>query len=188
MVVRNYKVYCYLRLSELEAKEQKCRKKLDKFIETNNIYVDEIIEEIISGSVAANNRERFNSLLSVIRRDDILITLRLLDLGRYYSETHDIVSFLNDKGVKLCILNLPYFNDWLFIQDKRIYHMSVDLLQHLLIEMIVLEKKNKAMSVKIGMTEALAKGKAPGRPIARVPATFKKTIKSLSQVLMEECV
>lgn len=64
MIVRNHKVYCYLRLSELEANEQKCRKALDNFIENNNIEVDEIIEEIVSGSVSVVNREKFSTALT----------------------------------------------------------------------------------------------------------------------------
>ncbi len=44
------------------------------------------------------------------------------------------------------------------------------------------------MSVKIGMTRALEKGKAPEHPKTKVSATFKKTIKNLSKVLMEEGV
>lgn len=109
MIVRNHKVYCYLRLSELEASEQKCRKLLDDFIENNNIEVDEIIEEIVSGNVAVINREKFNRLLNDLRKDDILITLRLLDLGRYYYETHDVLIYLNDKGVKLCYIKFALF-------------------------------------------------------------------------------
>lgn len=72
---------------------------------------------------------------------------------------------------------MPYFNDWLFIQDERIYHIIFDLLHHLLIELVVLEKKNKTMSVKIGMAEAVEKGKVTGHPKTSVPTTFKKNCK-----------
>lgn len=146
MKYRNYKIYYYLRLSE----------------------------EIISGSVLAVNRDKFNKIVQNVRKNDILITLRFLDLGRYYSDTYDVLEILNEKDVKVCILNLPYFNDWLFIQDKRLYPIIFELLQALLKESVILEKQNKIISTKLGMLKAMEEGKKVGHPKTLVSVTFKR--------------
>lgn len=174
MLLRSYRIYCYLRLNEEEAKEKSCKQRLARFIKGNSLNVDMMVEEIVSGNILAANRKKFSELLEVMRENDVLIIARLMDLGRYFADTYETLMLLHKKGVKLCIINLPYFNNWQLVQDKKSYNIVFSLLQVLLKESVTLEKQNISIKTKIGMMNAVEKGKKPGHPKTLVPVTFKR--------------
>ena len=137
----DYKIYCYLRLNETEFVERKCRRKIEAFLKSNNILAEDFIEEVISGNILAKNRRKLMWLVQELRNDDILIVLRLLDLGRYYSDTIETIKELNKKGVRICILDVKGLNNWFYIINDNVYQIMIDLLIDMMMLLVADEKK-----------------------------------------------
>lgn len=172
------RVYCYIRLNQEEDRIGDLRRKLDDFILRNQIYVYEIIVDIISSSTLAETRVKFSRLLEELRAGDILITMRYLDLGRYVQDSLETILFLCNKNIKVVILEIPLLGNWNFILEDRYYDDGIRLLVLLKTELAVKSKEILSLNTKLGMKISIEKNnKKPGHPIAAVPKNFKKKYK-----------
>jgi len=151
------------------------RKSLYTFIEENDLEIFEIVEEVIGGNMPTDKRIKFAALIDELRKNDYLITCKRLDLGRSYEEVIETLNQLSEKQVSLCILELPFFNDWNYIIDKRLYKTVLKLLIQNLEELSGLNKQYKSNSTKSGMKKVAEEGvKHIGHPVVEVPESFKK--------------
>lgn len=174
----DFKVYGYLRMNETEFAERTLYMKLEAFLRSNNLMIEDVISEFVSGSVKARNREKLPFLVHELRKNDVLVVVRLLDLGRYYADTLETVSFLNQKGVRLCILDIEGFNNWFFVINDNLYQVMVKILLDMLTLLVVQEKRIQALNTKIGMYKSEEKGKKPGRPKVEIPRSYITKYKS----------
>jgi putative DNA-invertase from lambdoid prophage Rac len=65
-----------------------------------------VVEEVISGSVAANERPGFRKLIERLERGDVLIVCKLDRLGRSAMDVRATVEALDRAGIRVCCLAL----------------------------------------------------------------------------------
>jgi len=65
-----------------------------------------VIEEIVSGSVAAMSRPGFSSLMNKLERGDILIVTKIDRLGRNAHDVRSVVEHLAEVGIRVHCLQL----------------------------------------------------------------------------------
>lgn len=65
-----------------------------------------VVEEIISGSVSANERPGFRKLLERLEQGDVLVVSKLDRLGRNAMDVRSTVESLEHSGIKVCCLAL----------------------------------------------------------------------------------
>lgn len=175
---KDYRIYGYLRLNVKDSSNTKWIRKFYQFIEDNSLEVDEIVEEVIGGNISIYNRFKFIDLVNVLRKYDILIICRRLDVGRSYAEVIEILNQLRSKEVKVCILELPFFDYWHYIEDNRLYNSVYDLMLLYLKELEDLDRQCKSETTKRGMKKVAEAGvKRIGHPVVAVPDRFKKNYK-----------
>ena len=69
---------------------------LRQYAQANDFAIDEIVEERVSGTVKAENREEYARLKDKLRHDDVLI---ITDLDRLGRNADDVIMELKDlKG------------------------------------------------------------------------------------------
>ncbi|HAT1528657.1 TPA: recombinase family protein [Morganella morganii] len=98
------RIFAYCRVSPLEqTTENQCRE-----IENAGFSVrsQRIIEEKISGSVAASERPGFNRLLDQLENGDVLIVTKLDRLGRNAMDIRKTVEQLAESGIRVHCLVL----------------------------------------------------------------------------------
>lgn len=152
---------------------------LNQYAQANNFTIDEIIEERISGTIKAENREEYSKLKDKMRKDDILI---ITDLDRLGRNADDVISELKDlkmNGIRVIALDMPYMNEWNLekVQDSSIYDMVIDIVITIKAHMAQQEREKTVNRINQGLAVAKAKGKTLGRPKAEIPEEFKKEYK-----------
>ncbi|MEM8325639.1 recombinase family protein [Morganella morganii] len=98
------RIFAYCRVSTLEQTTENQRRE----IETAGFSVrsQRIIEEKISGSVAASERPGFNRLLDRLENGDVLIVTKLDRLGRNVMDIRKTVEQLSESGIRVHCLAL----------------------------------------------------------------------------------
>lgn len=162
-------IYGYLQLSQEEKENGKQRQWLESYLEDNKIDYTRIIEEVVSASVSAKNRQRFQGLCEILKTGDILVVTDIERLGRYRKNSLEVFKELINKGVIICILDLPYFNDWRLVQNPHLYNINTKLLIKKEEEIVRLQHQIKSNSTLFGMKKAESQGKKIGRPKMKLP-------------------
>ncbi|WGM03468.1 recombinase family protein [Arsenophonus nasoniae] len=98
------RVFAYCRVSTLEQTTENQRREIEAA--GFNIKPHRIVEENVSGSVAANERNGFVRLTDRLEPDDILVVTKLDRLGRNAIDIRKTVENLASLGVKVHCLAL----------------------------------------------------------------------------------
>ncbi|HGJ5854647.1 recombinase family protein, partial [Arsenophonus nasoniae] len=98
------RVFAYCRVSTLEQTTENQRREIEAA--GFNIKPHRIVEENVSGSVAANERNGFVRLTDRLEPDDILVVTKLDRLGRNAIDIRKTVENLASVGVKVHCLAL----------------------------------------------------------------------------------
>ena len=170
-------IYGYMRISTQKEKQTTDRQKLtlDKYAKENGFTFDKIVEERVSGSVKAENRDVYNDLKTkTLRRDDILVITDLDRLGRNADDVIIELKDLKTKGIRVIALDIPYMNEYQKIQDNSLYDMIIDIVITLKAHMGQQEREKTINRINQGLDVARAKGKKLGRPTAQLPEHFVK--------------
>ncbi|MBZ0314757.1 recombinase family protein [Clostridium butyricum] len=169
-------IFGYMRISTQKEKQTTDRQRitLEQYASDNGFKLDEIVEERISGTVKAENRQQYSQLKSKLRRDDILIVTDIDRLGRNADDV--IIEFkqLKSYGIRVIALDTPYLNEWDKVQDSSIYDMIADIFITLKAHMAQQEREKTVQRINQGLEVAKAKGKTLGRPKAELPGNFIK--------------
>jgi DNA invertase Pin-like site-specific DNA recombinase len=123
-------IYGYMRISTQKEKQTTDRQRitLEQYAKESSFTFDKIVEERISGTVKAKNREVYNDLKTkTLRKDDILIITDLDRLGRNADDVISELKHLKSKGIRVIALDIPYMNEYQKVQDSSIYDMVVDI-------------------------------------------------------------
>ena len=134
-----------------------------------------IIEDVVSGSVAAMERKEFSNLVThKLEAGDTLVVLKLDRLGRDCIDLQKTVDMLIAKGIKLICLDLP-------VQDlsKPEGRMMLQMFG----AFAEFERNRIRERTKQGLQRVKAQGKVLGRPVAvnTTEAVLEHKAKGLSQ-------
>ncbi|ELE3233515.1 recombinase family protein [Salmonella enterica subsp. enterica serovar Muenchen] len=98
------RIFAYCRVSTLEQTTENQRREIESA--GFNVRPQRIIEEQISGSVAASERPGFNRLLDRLESSDVLIVTKLDRLGRNAMDIRKTVEQLTESGIRVHCLAL----------------------------------------------------------------------------------
>ena len=98
------RIFAYCRVSTLEQTTENQRREIESV--GFNVRPQRIIEEQISGSVAASERPGFNRLLDRLESGDVLIVTKLDRLGRNAMDIRKTVEQLTESGIRVHCLAL----------------------------------------------------------------------------------
>ena len=98
------RIFAYCRVSTLEQTIENQRREIESA--GFNVRPQRIIEEHISGSVAASERLGFNRLLDRLESGDVLIVTKLDRLGRNAMDIRKTVEQLTESGIRVHCLAL----------------------------------------------------------------------------------
>lgn len=98
------RIFAYCRVSTLEQTTENQRREIDTA--GFSVRSQRIIEEKISGSVAASERPGFNRLLDRLENGDVLIVTKLDRLGRNAMDIMKTVEQLAESGIRVHCLAL----------------------------------------------------------------------------------
>ncbi len=171
-------VYGYMRISTKKEKQTTDRQRitLEGYAKQNDFKFDSILEERVSGTIKAENREVFSKLKNnMLRADDILI---ITDLDRLGRNADDVISELKDlkvKGIKVIALDIPYMNEFNKLNgEDSIYEMVVDIVITLKAHMAQQEREKTVSRINQGLDVARAKGTKLGRPNLELTKEFNR--------------
>jgi DNA invertase Pin-like site-specific DNA recombinase len=170
-------IFGYMRISTTKSTQKTDRQllTLKTYAEENNFKFDEIVEERVSGTVKADNREEYSKLKERLRNGDILVITDLDRLGRNADNVIMELKDLKSKGIKAIALDIPHMNEWNKINgNDSIYEMIVDIVITLKAHMAQQEREKTVSRINQGLDVARAKGTKLGRPKAELPNDFIK--------------
>lgn len=172
----NKKIFGYMRISTKKESQTTDRQLLilEEYAKENNFKIDEIVEERISGTVKAENREVYRKLRGKMRKGDILIITDLDRLGRNADDTILEFKQLKAEGIKVIALDIPFLNEWNKSQDDSMYNMIVDMMITLKSHMAQQENEKRTKAINRGLDVARGKGKTLGRPKVELENDFIK--------------
>lgn len=98
------RIFAYCRVSTLEQTTENQRREIESA--GFSVKSQRIIEEQISGSVAASERPGFNRLLDRLENGDVLIVTKLDRLGRNAMDIRKTVEQLAESGIRVHCLAL----------------------------------------------------------------------------------
>ena len=182
-------IFGYCRISTKKATQVTDRQveTLNKYAKENNFQIDEIVEERISGTVKADNREEYNKLKDKLRKGDIVLVTDVDRLGRNADDVIMELKELKSKGIRVIALDVPHMNDWNKANDSSIYDMIIDIVITLKAHMAQQEREKTVSRINQGIASMEVKedgkryskktGNAQGRPKAEIPKEFIKEYK-----------
>lgn len=181
-------IFGYCRISTKKATQVTDRQveTLNSYAKENNFVIDEIIEERVSGTVKADNREEYNKLKDKLRKDDVLIVTDVDRLGRNADDVIMELKELKSKGIRVIALDVPHMNDWNKVNNDSIYDMIIDIVITLKAHMAQQEREKTvnrinqgiaSMPIVDGKKVSKKTGNAQGRPKVELPREFIKEYK-----------
>lgn len=169
-------IFAYMRISTHKETQTTDRQRitLETYAKENKFEFDEIVEERVSGTIKANNREKYSKLKDKLRTNDILVITDLDRLGRNADDVIMELKELKSKGIRVIALDMPYMSDWNKANDNSIYDMVIDIVITIKAHMAQQEREKTVSRINQGLEVARAKGKKLGRPQVELPENFKK--------------
>lgn len=123
-----------------------------------NVTPSRIVEETVSGGVAAMERPKFSNLIdNKLEAGDTLVVLKLDRLGRNNIDVQNTVNMLLERGVIVVCLDLPVA-DLSKPEGKMMLQMFAAFAEF--------EKNRLVERTKEGLERAKTEGKQFGRPLA----------------------
>lgn len=100
-------IYGYIRVSTDKQTVENQRFEILEFCKKQNLTVDSWIEETVSGTVEPNKR-MLGTILSCVKKDDLIICSELSRLGRSLFMIMSILNLLMEKGAKVWTIKDNY--------------------------------------------------------------------------------
>jgi DNA invertase Pin-like site-specific DNA recombinase len=153
-------IYGYIRVSSDKQTVENQRFEINNFCSRNGMAIEGWIEETISGTKNYNKRE-LGKLLNRVQRDDLIICAELSRLGR---NLFMIMEILNICMTKECRV-------WT-IKDN--YRLGEDIQSKVLAFAFGLSAEIERNLISQRTKEALARKKAEGAKLGRIPGSHNK--------------
>lgn len=172
-------IFGYMRISTNKESQKIDRQEFEfkKYAEANEFEFDEIVAERVTGRIKASNRPKYKELKEKLRKGDILVIEAIDRLGRNAKDIQREMNELDDLGVKVAILSMPYLNEWDKIKDDGMYRMIRDIMITLQSHLAEQERVETVRRINQGLDVARSKGKELGRPKAVLSKEFKREYK-----------
>ncbi len=178
-------IYGYVRVSSTDQNEDRQMLEMQKLrINKRNIYMDK-------QSGKDFNRKNYQTLLSKLKKGDLLYILSIDRLGRNYEEIQNQWRVITKEiGVDVCVIDMPLLDTR---QGKDLMGTFIaDLVLQILSFVAQNERENIRKRQLQGIAAAKTRGVRFGRPEKKLPTDFNALIKlwekkqiSLSEVLKQ---
>ena len=153
-------IYAYIRVSTEDQSCSSQRYEIENWSARNNIPIDRLIEESVSGTVAPEKR-KLGRLLKKMGKGDVLVCTELSRLGRSMLMIMSVLSDCSDKGVEIRSIKDNFMLDSNI--NSKIIAFAFALAAE--IERTLISQRTK---------EALADRKAAGVVLGRPPGSSRK--------------
>lgn len=155
----------YMRVSTLD-------QQLDRqLIQLEEAGCEKIFEEKVSGK-NVSDRDVFKDCLTFLRQADTLVVTSLDRLGRQYQDITHIVNELNQRDIKLMVLDMPFLN--VNIEDESMARLLKDMIINLLSYVAETERQKMLERQAQGIAIAKKKGVYKGKPFEYSPTAKNK--------------
>lgn len=140
------------------------------------IPASRVVQEIISGSVAASERPGFRKLIERLEHGDVLIVSKLDRLGRNAMDVRATVEALDKAGIRVCCLALggADLTSAAGKMTMQVLNAVAEFERDLLIE-----------RTRAGLLRAKSEGKKLGRPIAKDTTKSVQSLKAKNMTQAE---
>lgn len=164
------KTYAYIRVSSLDQNESRQLGAIRELeIPKENVYIDK-------QSGKDFNRRKYQKMLRVLKKGDLLYILSIDRLGRNYKEIQQQWRYLTSEiGIDICVIDMA-------LLDTRQYKdllgtFIADIVLQILSFVAESERDNIRKRQSQGISEAKAKGVRFGRPETHVPKNFRSLVR-----------
>lgn len=161
-------IFGYIRISSKDqnlARQIEALKEFEKNLKDENIYIDKQTGKDF-------NREKYQKLKMILRKGDILLVKELDRFGRNKQMIKDELNELNDKGVRVKILDIPTTLIELPEENTWVIKMVNNILIEVLGAIAEEERIKIRQRQKEGIEIAKREGKYKGRKADELPKNF----------------
>lgn len=163
-------IYGYIRISSSTQREDRQVDALLKYVEEKNLFIDK-------QSGKDFNRESYQILKKIAKKNDVVYVKSLDRLGRNKTQTKEELEYFRKQGIKIKVLDIPTTmqefaegQEWLF-----------DMVNNILIEVYTTIAENERKMIRERQAEGYeackARGQVLGRKKAQKPKTWDKYYK-----------
>ena len=145
-------VYGYMRVS---TKSQNLNRQEDALLEFG-VEKDNIFADKESGKNF--DREKYQEMKSILKRNDVLVIKELDRLGRNKEMIKEELRYFKDNGIRLKILNIP--TTLIDIQEGQ--EWIIDMVNNILLEVMSSIAEEERKKIKERQAEGIAAAKAGG--------------------------
>ena len=145
-------VYGYMRVS---TKAQNLNRQEDALLEFG-VEKDNIFADKESGKNF--DREKYQEMKSILKRNDVLVIKELDRLGRNKVMIKEELRYFKDNGIRLKILNIP--TTLIDIQEGQ--EWIIDMVNNILLEVMSSIAEEERRKIKTRQAEGIAAAKAGG--------------------------
>lgn len=140
------------------------------------IPASRVVEEVVSGSIAASERPGFRRLIDRLEHGDVLIVSKLDRLGRNAMDVRATVETLDKNGIKVCCLALggADLTSAAGKMTMQVLNAVAEFERDLLIE-----------RTRAGLVRAKSQGTKLGRPAAKETTKSVQNLKSKNMTQTE---
>lgn len=169
-------VTAYMRISTNKEtqKHDRQEKAILDYAKLNGFTVNEWYKDTISGKTNAETRPNYQYMKSKLKEDSIIIVSDLDRLGRDATDTIIEIKDLQQRGIRLIALDIPYMNDFNRMNDDGMSRMIIDIVITLKAHMAEQERIKTVSRINQGLASAREKGIKFGRPKQELSADFIK--------------
>ena len=145
-------IYGYMRVS---TKAQNLNRQEDALLEFG-VEKDNIFADKESGKNF--DREKYQEMKSILKRNDVLVIKELDRLGRNKVMIKEEIEYFKDNGIRLKILNIP--TTLIDIQEGQ--EWIIDMVNNILLEVMSSIAEEERKKIKERQAEGIAAAKAGG--------------------------
>ena len=158
----------YMRVSSKDQNLARQYEALKTYVDDENyIYSDK-------ASGKDMNREGFQSLLKALRSGDTLYIKSIDRLGRNKVDIKYYLQYFKDRGIRLCIIDLPTTMQEVPKGQEWVIDMINNIILEVYTSMAEQERQTIKQRQKEGIAVAKQSGKHLGRPILELPNEWDK--------------
>lgn len=145
-------IYGYMRVS---TKAQNLNRQEDALLEFG-VEKDNIFADKESGKDF--NREKYQEMKSILKRNDVLVIKELDRLGRNKKMVKEELEYFKDNGIRVKILNIPTT----LIDFPEGQEWIMDMINNILLEVMSSIDEEERRKIKTRQAEGIAAAKAGG--------------------------
>ena len=174
--------YIYQRVSTEKQSLVRQEGAIADYCKANSIEVPEsnIFSDVITGKTI--NRENYQKMKGLLKKDDVLIMLDLDRLGRSWDIIKNEWKELTDKGVYIIIVNCPLIN--VLPDSSGVVSVDKRLIQEMMFTLLCYVSQKEVEKISLRTKEALKVKKEQGIQLGR-PKKFSEKDRKKIVILHE---